>query len=489
MIKLNQLKFIDYLFLALVFGLAFFLRTYKLHEPLADWHSWRQSDTASVAREYVKHGIDLLHPRYQDLSSIPSGKDNFEGYRFVEFPFLNALHAWLYLHFPKVGFLEWGRLITIVASSATAVVLYLLVFFLQDRLTAILTASFFAFLPYNLFYGRVILPEPALMLFSFLAILLFVLWLNFRIWTYYPLSLLAFALALLLKPTALVILLPLAAYALGFKLNLKSKLSVFLYPILAVLPLLAWRWWMRQFPQGIPASSWLFNGNQIRFKGAYFHWLFGERIANLILGYWNLIPVGVGLFILSVKTKVKRFWVAIVLAALSFLVIIATGNVQHDYYQIQIIPALAILYGLGGAYLLRFREGWAKIYTSSLLVFVTFLGFALGWYKIRTYFNINNPAIVHAGRKLDQIAPPDALVVAPYMGDTAFLFQTNRCGWPIGGKIDFKINHGASYYVTTSKNKEYQQLKQKYPVIFENNEFSIIQLKRSTVNGQQRTNQ
>lgn len=476
--KLNKLKWFDYLLLSLIFIIAGGLRTYRLKAPLADWHSWRQADTASVAREYVKHGIDLLHPRYHDLSSIPSGKDNFEGYRFVEFPILNALHAWLYLHFPQIDFVVWGRLITIFLSSSTAVILYLLVYFLNDRLTASLTAGLFAVLPYNLFYGRVILPEPGLVFFSFLAILLFVVWLSRKSWFWYSLSLLSFSLALLLKPTALAFLLPLGLYLWPFtKLSLKEKILVFFYPFIAVLPLLAWRWWMQQFPQGIPASAWLFNSNHIRFKGSYFYWIFGERIGRLILGYWNLIPVGLGLFLLSFKSRSSRLWSGIVLAALSFLVIIATGNVQHDYYQIQIIPALTILYGLGGSYLVRLRRGWGRFYTFILFIFVTLLGLALGWYQVRGYFNINNPAIVHAGQKLDQLVPPDALVIAPYMGDTAFLFQTNRRGWPIGGDIDFKIKHGASYYVTTTKDKEYRDLKAKYPVIFENDEFAILKLK------------
>ncbi len=487
--KAIKFNLIDYLLILSLFIVAFWLRTYRLHEPLADWHSWRQADTASVAREYVKHGIDLLHPRYHDLSSIPSGKDNFEGYRFVEFPFLNALHAWLYLHFPQVGFVVWGRLISIFLSSATVVVLYLLAGFWGDRLIAFLTAAIFAFLPYNLFYGRVILPEPGLVFFSYLALWLFLVWDKTGSYLWLLFSTFSFILALLLKPTALALALPMLFYLFGSQRSLRQKFVFFFHLFIAILPLVIWRLWMRQFPQGIPASAWLFNGNHIRFKGAYFHWLFGERIGKLILGYWNLIPVGLGLFLLSFKSRFQRFYSGIILATLSFLIIIATGNVQHDYYQIQIIPALAILYGLGGAYLLRLHQGWGRLYSFLLFTFTTLLGLALGWYQVRGYFNINNPAIVHAGQKLDQLAPPDALVIAPYMGDTAFLFQTNRRGWPIGGDIDFKIKHGATYYVTTSKNKEYHQLKQKYPVIFENNEFSIIQLKQSTVNGKQKTNQ
>jgi hypothetical protein len=50
--------------------LAFGLRLYKINNPIADWHSWRQADTAAVARNFDKFGFDILHPRYDDISNI-----------------------------------------------------------------------------------------------------------------------------------------------------------------------------------------------------------------------------------------------------------------------------------------------------------------------------------------------------------------------------------------------------------------------------------
>ena len=83
--------------ISIIFGILIFaivLRTYRLHAPLGDWHSWRQADTASVAWEYVQAGhVDLFHPRFHDVSSIPSGLDNPEGWRMVEFPLGDGIHA------------------------------------------------------------------------------------------------------------------------------------------------------------------------------------------------------------------------------------------------------------------------------------------------------------------------------------------------------------------------------------------------------------
>ncbi|MCC6650551.1 MAG: hypothetical protein IT348_05335, partial [Candidatus Eisenbacteria bacterium] len=41
----------------------FVLRLPHLFGPLDDPHSWRQADTVHYTWQFVRHGIDLLHPR------------------------------------------------------------------------------------------------------------------------------------------------------------------------------------------------------------------------------------------------------------------------------------------------------------------------------------------------------------------------------------------------------------------------------------------
>jgi hypothetical protein len=72
-----------------------------------------------------------------------------------------------------------------------------------------------------------------------------------------------------------------------------------------------------------------------------------------------------------------------------------------------------------------------------------------GWYQIRGNYQINHGEIIDAGKRADEILPKDARVIAPYNGDTAFLYQTNRWGWPaIDDSIDRDIEKGADYYVS-----------------------------------------
>lgn len=428
--------------------LAFALRLYHITYPVADWHSWRQSDTAAVARNFLRFGIDPLHPRYDDLSNIQSGKDNPEGWRMVEFPLYQTIGAGLAKTFPQLSLEIWLRLLTIAASVGTVVFLGLL--------AGLLPAFIFAVLPYSVYYGRTILPDPQMVFWSVLSI-----WLVSR--RRITFGAIAGALALLSKPMAAFLLIPIPYLIYrqsGISKN--SFVRLLMYAIISLLPLVLWRRWILQFPEGIPVSTWLLNGNGIRFKGAWFHWLFAERLGNLILGYWGLIPFAMGF---KNTSWLFRWWLVGVIA---YFVIFATGNVQHDYYQILILPVVAVFVG----------KGLQKIGFWLGLVSVIFM-LAFSWFTLRTYYWINRPEIVEAGKMADQILPKDAKVIASYNGDTTFLYQTQRQGWPLGFDIDKKIAMGATAYVTvspTDADTETRDLAAKYTVLVRNDKFAIIDL-------------
>ena len=151
--------------------MAFLLRLYRINNPVADWHAFRQADTASVTREYLKADrIDILRPQYHDLSNIQSGLDNPEGYRMVEFPFVNAFLASIFKIFPSWDLVFFSRLSSVFISLGTIFCLYFLVKDISDKKTAELTALIYAILPYSIYYSRVILPEPYFLFFSTLSL-------------------------------------------------------------------------------------------------------------------------------------------------------------------------------------------------------------------------------------------------------------------------------------------------------------------------------
>lgn len=472
-------KYVLFFFVIIFLG-AFFVRLYKISEPLADWHSWRQSDTSAVTRNFVKNGIDLLHPRFDDLSNIPSGKDNPQGYRFVEFPIYNAVVASTFTLFDRFSIEIWGRLITIISSLFSLTFLYLLVKKYLGVRTGLLASFFFAFLPYNIYYSRTILPDPSMVMAILGGTYFFDKWIEKdQRWVYFILAVLFTAAAFLIKPFALFFTLPMVYLAYRkWGVQFMAKPTFWLFAFLTIVPLVLWRHWMQQFPEGIPVSDWLFNENNIRFKGAFFYWLFADRIGRLILGYW-----GVALLVFGIVKKTGKeeglFFYSFVVSSLIYLSVLAGGNVKHDYYQILIVPTLAIFLAKGADFLLSPpKDYFSKILSPLLVVLCSFGMIMFSWYHVRDYFNINNPEIITAGKIVDTLTPKDAKVIALYGGDTAFLYQTNRQGWPsLTHTLPEMIKRGATHLAILSPDNYWRQFTSSNKILYQSDAFLLVELK------------
>src|SRR4030065_668145 len=86
----------EYIIISIIIILGFIVRLYKINTPLASWHSFRQADTPSVTRFFINSTYTIF---------------------LIGRELMN----------------KWGGLIS---------------------------ASLFAFLPFNIYFTRVILPEP-----------------------------------------------------------------------------------------------------------------------------------------------------------------------------------------------------------------------------------------------------------------------------------------------------------------------------------------
>ena len=364
--------------------------------------------------------------------------------------------------------------------------LYRLINLLADRHTALLSAFIYAVLPYAIFYGRVVLPEPFMMALSLLSLWQWAVFCHKKsqnqpaAWAYW-LSAVSLALAALLKPTVFFLLplyLALTWQLLGKKMW--RQLGLWFYPLLVLLPLVIWRVWISQFPAGIPVSQWLLNGNGIRLRPAWFRWLFYERLSKLFFGYTGLV-----LLLANWKHQDKlqlvfwAWWTSIVI----YFVVVATGNVQHDYYQNLAIPIVALSLARGivalPAWLKQLKLHRSQQWATALSILILTSSLFLSGRQIIGYFNVNHWDYVEAGQAVDRLVPADALVIAPAMGDTIFLFQTNRRGWPIGFNIQGKIDQGASIYVSVNNDDERRQLETEYQIIEKTDRYSIIDLSQA----------
>lgn len=483
-------KKIEIVLFTFILVLTVILRLYRIDNPIGDWHAFRQADTSAVSKVFVSEGINLLYPRYFDISNIQSGKNNPKGYRFVEFPIFNLLQASL---FKTVGLLtleEWGRIVTIISSVGSVIFIYLLTKKHLNILSALFASFFFAALPFSVYFGRVILPDPSTAMAILGGIYFFDMWLSSK---KHKLSLINYnfifaflftACSFLFKPFALFFTFPMVYLAWKhYRWKFFLKWQFYLFGIITLTPFITWRVWIAQFPEGIPVSNWLFNEGNIRFTGAYFYWIFAERISKLILGYFGVVILFLGLFKQD-DEKDYPFFITFLISSLMYLVVIARGNVQHDYYQILIIPTICIFLGRGVSFLIslpiKIRNNLGVNFFISYLVLINLIAFILlfSWYHIRDYFNINNRALVTAGQIADRVLPKNAKVIASNEGDTSFLYYVNRRGWPAYQHSAEELKKlGAEFIIVPAPTQDdLNNFKKKYKIFYSSPEVLIVTL-------------
>ncbi|MBU0569336.1 glycosyltransferase family 39 protein [Patescibacteria group bacterium] len=472
--QIKNIKNIEYIILSLIMLLGLFLRLYKIDNPVADWHSFRQADTASVSKLYVQNGVNLFYPKYHDISTTQSGLFNPEGHRFVELPIFNIIHVFLASISPQIPFDVLGRMVSVLTTLISSYAIFLLGKRFISTWGGVFSSAFHLLLPFNIYFTRVILPEPLSVLFGLLGLMYFVKFIDNEKFSNLLMSSVFFALGILVKPYIIFYGVPVIYLAIkkyGFRKALYNKKLIASF-FLIFLPVFVWRSWMKQFPEGIPFWKWTFNGDDIRFRPSFWRWIFGERLTKLILGYWGLVPFAYGL--INYK-KGKHFMHAFLLGMFLYVSIIATANVRHDYYQTIVMPAISLVLSRGVLFLWNSKNG-NLLARRLLLVFSLLICLITSVSEIREFYKINHPEIIEAGLAVQKIVPEDSLIIAPYNGDTAFLYQTNRRGWPVVDRpIDELIENGAEYFVSVDLG-HYQtvEFSQRFEVLERTDNYVII---------------
>jgi len=464
--------------LFLILFLALVVRLYKIEAPLADWHSWRQADTSAVTRNFVKEGFNPFLPKYDDLSGAGEHPMiNIGGYRFVEFPIYNIAVYPFYLIFGVNPM--YDRLVSSLFSLGSIVFVYLITKRYKGDLVALVAAAIFAYLPFNIFFSRTTLPEPTFVFFALGMVYFVDRWIYEKTPRLMWLGFLFTVIAFLIKPWSIFFALPLIYSMLRHENKfwfIKGRYIIF--SILAILPFLIWRIWIDQYPEGIPASSWLYNSDLIRFRPAFWWWLISERIGGEILAVTGMALFTIGV-VLRPKKEEGYFLHLLLLSNLLYFAIFATGNIRHNYYQVLFVPVASIFTGIGIVGLLKNGTAFIpRIWIIFLILILVPLMFYFSFKQVKGFYQINNYPIVEAGQKADEILPKEARVLAPYNGDTAFLYQINRKGWPFETLPikDLISKYGVSAYVSTSKDAKTKWVMRHFSVLAETDHYVIADL-------------
>jgi 4-amino-4-deoxy-L-arabinose transferase-like glycosyltransferase len=374
--------------------------------------------------------------------------------------------------------------VTILFSLITIAIIYYLALKESQRPTAIFASLSYAILPFIVFFSRVVLPDPTALGFAFIAIYFLYLFANtknkYLELVFFILSSTSFATSILIKPTTIFYgLIVIYFFHRKFSFSFLKKISFYLYAVVVLVPFFLWRQYIKGFPEGVPSSDWLitivntYQGKQnIFFKPAFFRWIFFERINNLILGGYLTF-----LFILGVVAKPKKYFFHILLlSALIYLLVFQGGNVQHEYYQIMILPPLAIFIGLGMNFIVNNIKNFLNPVIIYLVIFIIFgLSFLFSYYKVREYYTYPMDLIQIA--KITQTLTKETdKIVTDRTGDTTLLYLMNRKGAPAVYMDPEELKKLGYNYLLTQNMEYLKNLKESYQVIFENNSFGLLKL-------------
>ncbi|HEX3113094.1 MAG TPA: glycosyltransferase family 39 protein [Candidatus Eisenbacteria bacterium] len=415
--------------LALVLCLALALRLVHLGAPILGIHSWRQADTASMARNFHENGYRFLYPQVDWGGSGP-------GYVECELPAFPYLVALAYAAFGPSE--AWGRLLAALLSTLTVYLLYRLARDAHgDERAALAGAFVFAVLPLSVYYGRAFMPEAAMLCASVAALHAFDRWTTTGSWRWFGLAATATAMACLLKLPCLYLGLPLLYLAWRtWGPALVRRPALWLFLVLVLAPVTLWYAHAHALYRegGVTFGIWEYGSDKwgnwrLVASGDFWNGVLLRSLAERHLTWAGVPLVLAGLFLPRAGRRggLVDWW----LVALGvYLVVVARGNYVHEYYQLPLIPPLSI--AMGRAIAAAFAPGERRLVRAGFVTALLAAMLVLGGSRLVSYWHREDPARSPLYRLAQEVArrtPPGARVVTLDQGNPTLLYLAHRKGW------------------------------------------------------------
>ena len=347
-------------------------RFYHITYPILDAHNFRQTQTATIALNFYKNGINLFQ---SELDIFGLG---VKRYLTLEFPLYEALVSIFYrtLFFSEI----WGRMLSVVAGYIGAWYLYKLVKLLTEkRNVAFFSSFFFLFAPLNMFYQRTFMIEPMVVAFLLAGLYYACCWINFvkrKDWFF---AVIFLALGFIKKGIyGPFWFLPIGAYFIR-RHSLKSLLSL-QFIALIIFPLITLYFWQSHVNYINTVNG---HGYFTTVSSGQLEWNFGTIADRLTWSMWQvrlwqilngiLLKPGFILFLVGlvslIKMKSSSFFYAWIFSQLIYFA--AFFRIQsHNYYQMVLIPAFSVFMSAGLVKIMDVIKttGRSKYFISNILL-------------------------------------------------------------------------------------------------------------------------
>ncbi|MGH2575781.1 MAG: ArnT family glycosyltransferase [Ignavibacteria bacterium] len=417
----------------LILLITFLIRLYHINFPVLGWHSWRQSDTATIAKNFYENGFNILYPQ---ISWGGAGT----GYVESEFQIYPLIVSVLYAVFSVNDM--WGRVVSVIFSMLTVYGLYLLVRKIMSEQAALWSALIYAIIPLNIYYGRAFMPESTMLVCSVYSIYFFSEWLDKEKTKYFIYSWLFTCFAVLVKLPTLYIGLPLLYLAFQkYKFNLFKNLKIWLLFGLVIIPVILWYYHAHQLflNGGASFGIWTFGQDkwgtfELVTQPSFYADVFFKSIAERHLTYPGFILLLIGLFIKR-EYELERLFDFWLLAVLTYFFIAAQGVRVHEYYQLPIdLPAAVFIGKVFTRYLplenikVTFKTQRYKSYCIILcLVLICILSY-LRFANFMKSERWDSP-VFKIANDVKAITPKNDLIITVSNGNPVYLYHCDRKGW------------------------------------------------------------
>jgi hypothetical protein len=403
------------------FSLALSVRLYNINTPLIGVHSWRQSDTAAMSRNFEANGLNLFYPQI-DWGGLP-------GYCETEFPIYSFIVALFYRVFGVHDFL--GRLFSVACFLVTIYFLYQLTVKYFNSNAAFWACLVFSILPLNIYYSRTFQPESMLLMCSVIGVYYFNNWIDSEKYKDLILSALFVCLACLIKVLPVIYLgVPLFYLAwTKFGVKLFFKLDLWIYAIFVLASTFAW--------YNHAHNIFLEYGNTFGFSSDSTNRY--DYSILLTLNFWTELifrtffrhfaifcfPLFIaGLLLPKKDAREYIFDVWLVAIALTWILVPVT-SVVHEYYQLPFMLPAVVLIG----------KACDRYFDLHKRAIVTCLSLALVTGSIlytTGYMSVEKAAesdLIKLADAIKSTTPNNALVISSTGGDPTLLYLSNRRGW------------------------------------------------------------
>ena len=175
---------------------AFVVRLIEIDQPFIDPWSWRQSDVAAIARNFLEDGFHFTRPQ------IDWAGDQ-RGYVGTEFPVLPFIAALVYR---SAGVQEWiGRIQGVLLFVAALPFFFGLLRRIFGEVAAVWATFFYAFAPLSIVASRAFMPDVPSLSLAIIGLYFFLRWVEEDRFQWLVWSAILVSLALLIKlPTAII---------------------------------------------------------------------------------------------------------------------------------------------------------------------------------------------------------------------------------------------------------------------------------------------